>query len=172
MQRLIQRLNLEERLRADGVRRSLLQCGLATLTVLAVLFVLDSVTQTVLIAAFGASTFIAFAVPRSLASTPRHMIGGYCVGMLAGCSMSTLHSVLRLPVGIEHPATIACGALAIGITMLLMVLTRTEHPPAASLALGLVLNEWDLVTLGVIFGGIVALNLLKGLVLPLLMDLL
>lgn len=172
MQDLIRRLNLESRLDADSIHRSLLQCGMATLVVLVLLLVLDSVTQTVLIAALGASTFIAFAVPRSLVSTPRHLIGGYCVGLVAGCSMSVLDSALPLAsAGAAHAATIACGAIAIGIAMFLMVVTRTEHPPAAALALGLVLNEWDLLTLAVVIGGIVALNLLKALVLPLLMDL-
>ena len=38
-----------------------MQCGLAGLVVLVLLFVFDSVTQTVLIAALGASAFIAFA---------------------------------------------------------------------------------------------------------------
>jgi CBS-domain-containing membrane protein len=51
-----------------------------------------------------------------------------------------------------------------------MVVTRTEHPPAAALALGLVLNEWDVVTLAVVLTGVVALSLIKGLVLPILMD--
>jgi len=49
---------------------------------------------------------------------------------------------------------------------------KTEHPPAAALALGLVLNEWDLLTLAVVVAGVVALSMIKRLVLPLLMDLL
>ena len=56
--------------------------------------------------------------------------------------------------------------------MFVMVVTKTEHPPAAALALGLVLNEWDFMTLLVILAGIVSLSLLKRLVLPILMDLL
>ena len=68
-----------------------MQCGLAGLMVLALLLVLDSVTQTVLIASLGASAFIAFAVPRSLHSGPRNMIGGYIVGIIAGGAMSLLN---------------------------------------------------------------------------------
>jgi len=52
-----------------------------------------------------------------------------------------------------------------------MVVTRTEHPPAAALALGLVLNEWSLVTLAVVLTGVVVLSVVKRLVLPILMDL-
>jgi CBS-domain-containing membrane protein len=55
--------------------------------------------------------------------------------------------------------------------MFTMVVTRTEHPPAAALALGLVLNEWNLLTLGVVLAGVVALSLIKQLILPALLDL-
>jgi CBS-domain-containing membrane protein len=62
------KLGLGDRLRRDNLNRYLLQCTLASVVVLILLLILDTVTQTVLIAALGASTFIAFAVPRSLQS--------------------------------------------------------------------------------------------------------
>jgi CBS-domain-containing membrane protein len=52
-----------------------------------------------------------------------------------------------------------------------MVVTHTEHPPAAALALGLVLNEWDLITLAVVLIGVIGLSVIKRMVLPMLMDL-
>jgi CBS-domain-containing membrane protein len=137
------------------------------------LLVLDAVTQTVLIASLGASAFIAFAVPLSLHSSPRHMIGGYVVGILAGGSMSYLYTSLGVSVPfVENAAMIIFCALATSTAMFVMVVTRTEHPPAAALALGLVLNEWNMLTIGVVLAGIVGLSLFKRLVLPLLMDLL
>ena len=148
-----------------------MQCGLAGLVVLVLLFVFDSVTQTVLIAALGASAFIAFAVPRSPHSGPRHMIGGYMVGILAGSLMATLASIIDLPPGEHHAVIIIFGAIAISLAMFTMVVTRTEHPPAAALALGLVLNEWSLLTLLVVFGGVIGLSIIKQLILPALLDL-
>lgn len=65
MSSLITRLGINNRLRTDNIRRYALQCSLATVVVLILLVALDAVTQTVLIAALGASSFIAFAVPRS-----------------------------------------------------------------------------------------------------------
>ncbi|MFQ6004847.1 MAG: HPP family protein [Woeseia sp.] len=173
MSRLIERLGLENRLRRENISRYSLQCGLAGIVVLALLLVLDAVTQTVLIAAFGASAFIAFAVPRSLHSGPRNMIGGYLVGIVAGTLMGAVGALFRLsdPI-IAHTVMVLFGALATAIAMFFMVITKTEHPPAAALALGLVLNEWDLLTLVVVIIGIVALSIIKRLVLPLLMDLL
>lgn len=82
-------LDIDRHFRREDFKRYALQCGLAGLVVLVLLLVLDAVTQTVLIAALGASTFIAFAVPRSKHSGPRHMIGGYAVGIFAGSLMAT-----------------------------------------------------------------------------------
>lgn len=173
LRKMIERLNLEDRLRRENLSRYFLQCGLASIVVVILLLVLDAVTQTVLIAALGASTFVAFAVPRSLHSSPRHLIGGYLVGIATGCLMGILHSNINFSdAAIAHAFIIVFGALATGLAMLVMVLTKTEHPPAAALALGLVLNEWTILTLVVVLSGVIALSICKRLILPLLMDLL
>ncbi len=173
MPNLITRLGLNGRLRTDNIRRYALQCSLATVVVLILLVALDAVTQTVLIAALGASTFIAFAVPRSLVSSPRCMIGGYLIGIIAGALMSTLNMAFDFTdIVLAHVSLIVFAALATGLAMFLMVVTKTEHPPAAALALGLVLNEWVPLTLVVVILGITALSICKRLVLPYLMDLL
>jgi len=173
MPNLITRLGLESRLRKENIKRYALQCSLAAAAVLMLLLVLDAVTQTVLIAALGASVFIAFAVPRSLHSGPRCLIGGYLAGILAGSLMATLNIAFEFSdVVTAHASMVVFGALATGLAMFLMVVTKTEHPPAAALALGLVLNEWTLLTLVVVIVGVVALSICKQLVLPILMDLL
>jgi len=101
------------------------------------------------------------------------MIGGYIVGMLAGCLMANLNSALHIESAAIASATlIIFGALAMSTAMFVMVVTRTEHPPASALALGLVLNEWSLLTLAVVLAGIIGLSLFKRMVLPILMDLL
>ena len=170
---LITRLGLESRLRRENIRRYALQCSLAAAVVLILLMVLDAMTQTVLIAALGASVFIAFAVPRSLHSSPRCLIGGYLAGILAGSLMATLNIAIDFSdVVTAHASMVVFGALATGLAMFLMVVTKTEHPPAAALALGLVLNEWTLLTLVVVIVGVIALSICKQLILPILMDLL
>ncbi|MDX1405362.1 MAG: HPP family protein [Woeseiaceae bacterium] len=172
MSSLITRLDLEDRLTSSNVRRYAVQCSLATFVVLVLLITLDAVTQTVLIAALGATTFIAFAVPRSKVSSARCLIGGYLVGMLAGTLMSSINSSIGISdLVMSHAGLIVFGALATGIAMFLMVITKTEHPPAAALAMGLVLNEWSGLTLCVIVGGVILLCVCKRLVLPHLMDL-
>ncbi len=173
MQKLIALLGLEYRLRTENLVRYLLQCGLATVVVLFILLILDTLTQTVLIAALGASTFIAFALPRSVHADPRHMIGGYLIGIVAGGLMGLAEQAMHFgSAAATHQEMVVFGALATGLAMFLMVVTKTEHPPAAALALGLVLNAWDWPTLAFIMGGIVFLTIIKQIVMPLLMDLL
>jgi CBS-domain-containing membrane protein len=163
--------DIDKHFRRTGFKRYAMQCGLAGLVVLLLLLLLDAVTQTVLIAALGASAFIAFAMPRSQHSGVRNMVGGYVIGMLAGSSMAMLKALVSLPGTADHALTIVFGAMAISIAMFMMVVTRTEHPPAAALALGLVFNEWNLLTLSVVLFGILGLSIVKRLVLPSLLDL-
>jgi CBS-domain-containing membrane protein len=164
-------MDIDEHIRRNDLKRYALQCGLAGFAVLLLLLVLDTVTQTVLIASLGASAFIAFAVPRSKLSGHRHLIGGYIVGIVAGVIAASLNNWIDPPGGWDHAVMVIFGASAISLAMFLMVITRTEHPPAAALALGLVLNEWSFMTLLVVFAGVVALSVIKRLVLPVLLDL-
>lgn len=165
-------MDMDRHFRWENLQRYALQCGLAGVVVILLLLILDAVTQTVLIASLGASAFIAFAVPRSLHSGARHLIGGYLIGMAAGCLMSLLNTHLQLQdATLAHAVMVIFGATAISLAMFMMVVTRTEHPPAAALALGLVFNEWNLLTLAVIVAGILALSVIKRLVLPILLDL-
>lgn len=164
-------LNFGRHFRNKDLKRNATQCGLAGAVVFALLIVLDAVTQTVLIAALGASAFIAFAVPHSPHSGPRHMIGGYLFGIVAGSIMSAVSTFIDASPGIDHAIMVVCGAIAISLAMFTMVVTRTEHPPAAALALGLVLNEWSFLTILVVLGGVVTLSIVKQMILPALLDL-
>ena len=137
------------------------QCVLSTLVILSVLLILDTVTQTVLIASFGASVFICFTMPHVKSSGPRYLIGGYIVGTVIGGFVSLIASMVvinTLPADITQ---IIFGAIATGLAIFCMVITDTEHPPAAALALGFVLNEWEPLTIVVILIGITFISIIK-----------
>ncbi|HHE04885.1 MAG TPA: HPP family protein, partial [candidate division WOR-3 bacterium] len=63
------------------------------------------------------------------------------------------------------------GALSVGISLFLMAITDTEHPPAAGMALGLVINTWDYNTLLFIVGAVVVMYSVKRILRPLMVDL-
>jgi CBS-domain-containing membrane protein len=150
------------------------QTVLTTTAMFIVLLLLDFFSNAVLVAALGASCFIAFAMPHRDISSPRYMIGGYAVGALTGAACAYAASsflINTLPIA---PAFhyVFFGALAVGSAMFFMVLTDTEHPPAASLSLGLVLGHSDLQTIAIVLFGIASLSLIKEILKPLLKDLL
>ena len=144
-----------------------IQGALAGFMILIILLVLDIVTETALIAALASSAFVGFTMPHSEASTPRRLLGGYLVSMFIGisCSIIAKHELIQAHVP-AHPLFISMAALSVGLSIFIMVITDTEHAPAAGLALGLVLNTWDMATIVLIFFSIsfmaTSKRLLKG----------
>ncbi len=138
------------------------QCSLATLAVTLVLLLLNAAQQTAIIASIGASAFIVFTAPNAFSAKTRALIGGYAIGMLIGigCSTIALHLGTR---GTSQwgPILIIMGAVSVGLSTFIMVVTDTEHPPAAGLALAFVLNTWNFRTLLVVIMAPVVLALVK-----------
>ena len=157
---------IDENFRRHPVKY-VLQCGLAGLTMAAVLLFLDALSHTAIVASLGASFFIAFTMPKTQASKPRPLIGGYLIGMSTGSLCSMLADICTFMGG----SYILFGALAVGVAIFLMVVTNTEHAPAAGIALGLVINEWDGWTLLFILGAVVFLTVVKRLLRSVLINL-
>lgn len=154
--------------------RYIFQCLLATVSAMLVLFVLDVASNAVVIASLGASCFIVFTMPHAKASRPRQLLGGYAAGLAIGTLCHFLSEIAwpdSLAALSEH-SFVVFGGLAIGLAMLTMVITNTEHPPAASLALGLVMGEWHPETVMVAVVEVIMLWVLKKLLKPILIDLL
>jgi len=139
------------------------QCLVATVSMFIILSLLDAVTQTVLIASLGASSFIAFTMPHINAAKPRYLFFGYVVGVICGVSVSLLGMELTNAsfTQMAPQSRIAFGTIALGLAMFVMVITDTEHPPAAALALGFVLNDWDVLAVCVVICGIAGIVVLK-----------
>lgn len=158
----------------DNKANYIMQCVLATMTIFIVLMILDAIKNAAIIASLGASSFIAFGMPHAQVSRPRYLIGGYIIGIAVGCLcyyLSLTPIVVQTPV-IQDSAYVIFGALAVGLAIFLMVITNTEHPPAAGLALGLVLHECSLLSIVVVSVGIVLLVIVKTMMKPVLINLL
>lgn len=140
----------------------LLQCGMAMVANGIIFAVLDSVFQTVIMAAFGASAFIVFAMPKTINSSPRRLIGGYVVGIVLGVCMYHIATSLDkvFPFGWEYTFF---AAITTGVTLLVMTITNTEHPPAAGIAFGITLQGYEATTLLVIFLAIICLSVIRKL---------
>jgi CBS-domain-containing membrane protein len=149
------------------------QCVLATLTILAVLFFLNILNETAIITALGASAFIVFTMPTQYSSDSRRLLGGYIVGLVVGFIfyiVSTLDFGTNV-IGNHTSSLIIFGSLAVGSAIFIMAVTNTEHAPAAGIALGLVINKWDYLTIIFIIIAIVWMHGVKTMLKKYLMDL-
>ncbi len=154
--------------------RYLLQSLLATVAVMVVLLLLDTLQATAIIASLGATSFIAFTMPHAESCRPRYLLGGYAVGITIGSLFKLLwiSPLLCDNLFLAKRGDVIFGALAIGFTIFFMVLMNFEHPPACGMALGVVLNEFDFQVLLIVIVGVAALTALKTLLKPVLRNLL
>ena len=118
----------------------IIQSILATLSIAIILYVVDIFTHAAIVAALGASTFIVFAMPHLITAQPRRLIGGHLIGLVGGfiCYYAFLNGSQQELVTNWHFLTWLVHALSVGISIFLMAITNTEHPPAAGTALGVV----------------------------------
>ena len=80
-----------------------------------------TLNQALLIAPFGASSVLLFALPNSPLARPRNVIGGHLLSSLIG---------LLILASCGHGA-FACG-LAVGLAIAAMQISKTLHPPAGA----------------------------------------
>ena len=114
-------------------RNYVFQSLLATVSLFCVLIFLEQGEQ-VIVASLGATAFVVFALPNNLTAQPRNVIGGHIVGRICGFMGYWLLSLLPNPE--QFVAEAGVHAFAVGLAMFIMVVTDTEHPPAAGTALG------------------------------------
>ena len=150
--------------------------ALATLVLLAILVISNVVLNIAIVVAMASTVFTIFVVPGSVASSPRRVIGGHTAGVVAGSAVAAVVAVLEIPMAVDSARALftAVAALSVGLSIVLMVLTNTEHPPAAGAALGLVVYEWSWSwsSVGVIILCAIALSVLRAVLRPRLVNLL
>jgi len=62
-------------------------------------------------------------------------------------------------------------ALSVGLSIFIMVITNTEHPPAAGTALGITVQGWNYSTVLIILTTVITLSIIKYLLKSWLKDL-
>ena len=91
----------------------------------------------VLIASIGSTAFVVFAMPKSITSQPKRIIGAHFSGFIIGsCFYVFPLSDYIFFAAIWH-------SLSVGITVFIMVVFDLEHPPAAGTALGMTLIGYN-----------------------------
>lgn len=117
--------------------------------VISVLLLLTSFTSELwIMAPFGASCVLVFAVWDSPLSQPRNVIGGHLVATSVGLLFRNLFG-----------QSLVVTAVAVGLAIALMILTKTTHPPAGADPLVVLLSTsvmgWSYLLTPVLLGSVV-----------------
>ncbi len=150
--------------------RYLGQATLAALTLSLVLAVENSLANVAIITAIASSAFIIFMTPHSSMARPRRVVGGHFVGVPIGLAFAGMLDLI----GESLTTTVVIdvfAAVAVGLSMLSMAATDTEHPAAAGTVLGLVLGEDVLSSAALVLAAAVILSVARTVFGRLLIDL-
>ncbi|MCK5147964.1 HPP family protein [bacterium] len=129
------------------------QSMFATIVMFLVLLFL-TLQNAVVAASVGSSAFVVFAMPDSIPARARNVIGGQIIGMLCGLLGYVIANSTQAPEYLGY-------AIAVGLSIFIMVVVDMEHPPASGTALGIAITStnWN-ISLGVI-AAVVLLSLTK-----------
>ena len=142
----------------------ILQSLLATIALTIILYFENIFTNTAVVASLGATTFIIFAMPKYETAQPRRVVGGHIFGIIVGILCSYLYSHIQNENNffLSHEMLkIFIPSLSVGLSIFIMSITNTEHPPAAGTALGITIQGWTYSTILVILTTILLLSLFK-----------
>ena len=120
------------------------QCLLATLSLVAILLAQDAVLRAAIVVAVASTAFIVFVVPHLPTAVTRKVVGGHVVAVVLGTAATgALRGLGADTFETDRQAFYVAAAVAAGLSIFVMVVTDTEHAPAAGTALGMVIPDWS-----------------------------
>ncbi len=120
----------------------------ATIGIILLQVLSESSNIALLVAPFGATFVLVFALPESPLVKPKNIIGGYLIATVTGL---VFYQFLG-----NNPYSLG---LAFGISFVLMQLTKTLHPPAGSIPLLIMFSkpDWSYIITPILVGVILIL---------------
>ncbi len=100
------------------------------------------------VGAIASSTYLVFGTPSLRSARPRNILGGYCIAIVCSMVIEMLVSSMGLWCSdffhcSSFTVTIFISSLVIALVLVFMAALRCQHPPAAGLALTLVIDSRD-----------------------------
>jgi hypothetical protein len=144
---------------------------LASTTLGLVLLIESRITNVAVITAIASSAFVVFTRPGARMTIVRRVLGGHIVGVLVGLLAVVLLQLGQQGTGTLTGTTGSIAAVAVGVSMLAMAITDTEHPPAAGTVLGLIIGADPLRSAALVMGAAIFLCSVRSLLRRWLTDL-
>jgi len=148
----------------ENWKKYVIQSLLATATIFLILLLLNVQERPIIVSSLGASTFIVFAMPTSMVARTRNLVGGHTVGFICGILFSFLLNGNFVVSNLSY-------ALAVGLSIFIMVVIDTEHPPAAGTALSLCMYGFSLNAFLSVFISVTILVIVHHFLKPYMIDL-
>ena len=149
------------------------QAVLATVVMMAILAFVHSLSSAAIAAGLASSVVGIFIGPSNRTARIRSVVGGHGLALVLGSVFSVvlfMGPVESFLIDSRYVHDLSL-AMAVGMAMLLMAFTNTEHPPAAGTALGMASREFDILIFLSIIGAVALLAVMKLAVRPYLRDL-
>ena len=132
----------------------------------------NSLSNAAIAAGLASSVVIIFVNPSNRTARIRSVVGGHGLALVLGSAFSLLlffGPVVAFLDDLEMLRNLAY-ATVVGLSVLLMAITNSEHPPAAT-AIGMASREFDVAIFGSIIGAVLMLAVIKLALRPHLRDL-
>lgn len=151
-----------------------LQAFLAFVAMAIILLFVDSLSSAAIAAGLGSTVVGIFINPNGATARLRAMVGGHTMALLLGSVFSFILFAGSIETfTADHSQFHALiMALSVGLLLLVMAITDTEHPPAAGIVIGMASREWTPEVFGAILGALGLLAVVKLVVRRHLRDLL
>jgi CBS-domain-containing membrane protein len=133
----------------------------------------NSLSNAAIAAGLASSVVIIFVNPSNRTARIRSVVGGHGLALVLGSAFSLLlffGPVVAFLDDLEMLRNLAYAAV-VGLSVLLMAITNSEHPPAAATAIGMASREFDVAIFGSIIGAVLMLVVIKLALRPHLRDL-
>ena len=111
--------------------------SLLAMVVIFLLLIFIDFLGILIVASIGATAFIIFAMPENITAKPYNVIGGHVVGIFWGslCSLIPHYGIIISAI---------IYSIAVGLSILTMVIIDTEHPPATGTALAVAVSGFSI----------------------------
>lgn len=144
------------------VRPYIVQATLASIALLAILLIEQGVSDGIIVVTIASSTATVFVVPHSIASSPQRVVGGHVVSVIVGLALwGGLHLISGDASTASNLHIDIFGAAAVGLSVLVMATTNTEHPPAAGTAFGIIVVGFSFTFIAFILSAAVILSIVR-----------
>ena len=148
---------------AGAPLRFVLQATLAAAVMLVVLAFVHSLSSAAIAAGLASSVVGIFIGPSNRTARIRAVVGGHAVALMLGSIFSAILFLAPVESFLSDRRILfdLSLATAVGLAMLLMAITNSEHPPAAGTALGMASREFDILIFFSIIGAVILLAVMK-----------